>query len=124
MKEQITKQTQLIAYCGLYCSNCIKYKKGKCPGCAKNEKASWCKIRSCCIENGFANCSECEDFVYPKDCKKYNNFISVAIEFFSSSDRSLCIDYLRKNSSEKFVLMMNEKNAVSLSKKEKHKSKD
>ena len=38
-------QTQLIAACGLYCANCRTFKKGKCPGCAQKQNASWCKIR-------------------------------------------------------------------------------
>mgnify|MGYP001174253203 CR=1 FL=1 len=46
---------ELVAYCGLYCGQCTKYLKGKCPGCKENEKASWCKTRSCCIENDFAS---------------------------------------------------------------------
>lgn len=117
MTDQTNNTNQLIAYCGLYCANCAKHKKGKCPGCAANEKASWCKIRACCIEKEIANCSECEDYVYPKDCSKYNNFISKAIELFTSTDRSLCIDYLRKNSPEQFAVIMNEKGIVSMPKK-------
>ncbi len=29
----------------------------KCPGCKNNEKASWCKIRQCCISKGYHTCA-------------------------------------------------------------------
>jgi hypothetical protein len=111
------EKTELIACCGLYCANCGKYRKEKCPGCLKNDKASWCKIRRCCIEKGISNCSQCEEYIYPKDCSKYNNFISGVIEFFTASDRSLCIGYLRKNPAGKFIDMMDENGLVSLPKR-------
>ena len=119
MNQQTTPDTRLIAYCGLYCANCSKFNKGKCPGCAENEKMSWCKIRKCCIEKEIANCSGCEEYIYPNDCSKYDTFISRTIELFSSTDRSLCINYLRKNSAEEFVVLMKEKGAVSMPKKKK-----
>lgn len=49
-----------VAYCGLYCGACRKWKKGKCPGCYHNEKASWCEIRKCCRENDYATCADCQ----------------------------------------------------------------
>ncbi len=119
MNDQATSNTLLIGCCGLYCVNCSRYKKGKCPGCAEYEKASWCKIRKCCIEKEIANCSACEEYIYPMDCSKYNHFFSRTIEYFSSTNRSLCIEYLRKNSAEEFVNMMNEKGSMSLPRKKK-----
>ena len=109
----------LIAACGLFCGNCGKYLKEKCPGCAANTKATWCKIRSCCIKKNIANCSACQEFVNPAECAKYNNFISRVIEFFFSSDRSLNIDYIRQNGEEKFVAIMKEDKRMSLPKKKK-----
>jgi hypothetical protein len=108
---------ELIAYCGLYCANCGKFKKGGCPGCKKNEKLSWCKIRACCKDLELAHCGECSEFKDPKQCPKYNNLISRVIELFSGSDRSKCIGYLRKHSTEEFISMMNENGKMSLSKK-------
>lgn len=70
-----TVDTDLIAYCGLFCSNCKQYKKGKCPGCKENDKFTWCKIRSCCMEKKYKSCADCIDFENPKEYKKYNNFM-------------------------------------------------
>ena len=119
MKDQTKSETRLIAYCGLYCGNCKRFKNGKCPGCADYEKATWCKIRKCCIEKGITNCSACEEYVYPMDCSKYNTFLSRAIGFFTSTDRSLCIEFLRRNSPEEFVDMMQDIGKMSLPGKKK-----
>lgn len=40
-----------VAYCGLYCGACKSHRKGKCPGCRENSKATWCEIRKCCQEH-------------------------------------------------------------------------
>ena len=63
--KPIVPDTQSIAACGLYCGACRKFLIGKCPGCKRNEKATWCKIRSCCQENKFNTCAEC-----PHDVKR------------------------------------------------------
>ena len=115
MKEQEIS-LGVIACCGLYCSNCRKFKQAKCPGCLKYEKATWCRIRSCCMEKNIADCSQCEDFIFPKDCEKYTNFISRTIEFFTSTDKSLCIDYLRKNPHVTFAKFMDQKGWISMPK--------
>ena len=51
MKE-IISDPKLVAFCGLYCGACKAYLKERCPGCHDNEKATWCKVRTCCLENG------------------------------------------------------------------------
>ncbi len=112
-------QTQLIAACGLYCANCRTFKKGKCPGCAQKQNASWCKIRTCCLDKNIANCSDCEEHINPMDCAKYNNFISRTIGFITQTDRSLCIDYLRKHSADRFVEHMNEMQIMSMPSRKK-----
>ena len=108
----------LIAACGLYCSNCSKFKKGRCPGCTENTKASWCKIKSCCLQKEITNCSACTEFFNPKECHRYNNLISKVIEYFTSSDRSLCISFIRENGEENFGLMMTGTNRMSLPKQQ------
>ncbi len=117
MKTTPVKEINLIAACGLYCGNCGRFKKDKCPGCTTNTKASWCKIRSCCIEKEIANCSACKEFVDPGECAKYNNLISRVIGFFTATDRSLCIDFIQQNGEEKFAAMMTENNKMNLSKR-------
>ena len=113
----MTEKTKLIAYCGLYCGECSKYKKGKCPGCSENTKASWCKIRSCGIENNLSSCSECKEHKNVKDCKKYHNKIARVIEFFSGTDRSKCIEMIKNKGSENFVAYMETNKIMSIKKK-------
>jgi hypothetical protein len=106
----------LIAFCGLYCKNCSKYSKGSCPGCEKNEKASWCAIRSCCIEKNILSCAECTDFQHLSECKKYNNVFSKVIQFVTRTDREQCIQIIRKNGREAFMLQMDVLGKMSLPK--------
>lgn len=89
--KQITSDPGLVAYCGLYCGACGKYLNDKCPGCHVNEKASWCGIRKCCIEHGYSSCADCQDFADPKQCKKFDNFISKIFGLIFRSDRRACI---------------------------------
>ena len=100
MKE-ITVDTKKIAACGLYCGACKKNRMGKCPGCHENEKASWCKIRKCCMEKGFHTCAECEMDV--KDCRLHNNLIGKFFAFVFRSDRPACIRYIRENGEQAFA---------------------
>lgn len=100
MKE-ITVDTKMIAACGLYCGGCKKYRMGKCPGCHKNEKASWCKIRKCCQRKGFHSCAECEMDV--KLCSLHNNLIGKFFAFVFRSDRPACIQYIREHGEQSFA---------------------
>ncbi|MBN1622516.1 MAG: DUF3795 domain-containing protein [Endomicrobiales bacterium] len=94
MKE-IISNTGLVAYCGLYCGACGAYLKDKCPGCHDNSKATWCKIRLCCIDNHYKSCADCREFPVVKDCKKFNNFISKIFGLVFRSDRAACIKQIR-----------------------------
>ena len=89
--REIQADAALVARCGLYCGACGSYLKKRCEGCFKNEKASWCKIRTCVAEKGIATCAECSDFKNPKDCKKFHNFISKMFSLVFRSDRPACI---------------------------------
>ena len=88
--------TELVAYCGLYCGACYRYKKGSCAGCHKNEKASWCKVRTCCVENSLTSCADCSSFKDPQDCAGYNNIIAKIFGFIFRSDRAACIRQIRE----------------------------
>ena len=93
--ESIRVSKDNIAACGLYCGACRKFLSGKCPGCKNNEKASWCKIRQCCISKGYHTCAECERDV--RECKIYSNFISKVFALLFNSDRPACISYIREH---------------------------
>jgi hypothetical protein len=103
-----------IAYCGLYCENCGKYSKGKCPGCAGNEKATWCGVRKCCVENGYKSCADCATFADPMKCTQFNNPISKVIGFILRSDRGKCIQYIKKNGYGAFSSHMDQIDRMSM----------
>lgn len=82
----MTKDINLLAYCGLYCGACSfkvaydeknpqhiknmpskydQYKNAKlefCPGCRLDNQRGGCKIRNCAISKDLTNCGECIDF--------------------------------------------------------------
>jgi hypothetical protein len=107
-RKDIAKDTNLIAYCGLYCAACRGYLKGSCPGCQKNEKATWCKVRSCCINNNYQSCTDCKEFSNSMDCRKYNNFMSKTFGFIFRSDRAACITKIKELGYENFAVYMTE----------------
>jgi len=106
-------ETFHIAYCGLYCGACGKFKKGKCPGCQRNEKATWCEIRKCCVENSYATCAECT-IIPLMECKKYHNFFAKAIGFVTRTDRSKCIERIKASGIACFAQEMEQSNRMSL----------
>ncbi len=94
--KDIVADAGLVACCGLYCGACRKYLRGRCPGCRENQKAAWCKVRSCCISNQFATCADCKDFQNPRDCRMFNNRIAKLFGLIFRSDRAACIDQIRR----------------------------
>ena len=106
--KQIVADPELVAYCGLYCGACPRYLKDRCPGCHENSKATWCKIRSCCIEHGYASCADCEEFTDPHDCRKFHNLFSRAIGFVLRSDRRACVYQIRERGREEHAAAMAE----------------
>ncbi len=112
--ENVLVKTKLVSYCGLYCWACKKLLDEKCPGCHDNVKATWCKIRTCCIENNYSSCAECEEFENPANCNKFNNLFSKMFEFFFRSDRKSCIDLIKEIGYKEYVKDMAAKNLVCL----------
>ncbi|MFZ4521249.1 MAG: DUF3795 domain-containing protein [Bacteroidales bacterium] len=112
--KPVTADKSLVAFCGLYCGACKKYLSGSCPGCHDNEKASWCKIRSCNLEHGYSSCADCKDFTDPMDCKKFNNFFSKVFAILFKSDRAACIAKIRESGYEEFAQFMADNNLQSV----------
>lgn len=112
------EKPQGVSFCGLYCNNCRKYKKGRCPGCLKNEKATWCKIRKCCMKHSYRTCAECREMT-PRQCKNYNNIFAKFFEVVFKSDRKGSIDYIREHGIVPYVTMMEERQSMVLKKERK-----
>ncbi len=87
----IAGDAHLVAFCGLYCGACRASTKGKCPGCRENVKATWCRVRTCCIEHGRATCADCTD-ADPRECRSLNNIISKLFSLVFRSDRPACLE--------------------------------
>lgn len=99
--KKIEANKELIAACGLYCGACRKYLSDKCSGCHDNEKATWCKIRSCVKDKGCHSCAECSKNV--TECKIYSNLIGKIFAFLFKSDRPACIRYIREHGEQAFA---------------------
>jgi hypothetical protein len=117
MNKIVSVDTSLIAACGLYCASCKRFQADKCHGCAGYEKATWCKIRACCLEKEIANCSACTEFIHLKDCKKFNNMLGRTIEFFFGGDRAKSIEYIRENGADRYAVLMAAEKRMSLPRK-------
>jgi hypothetical protein len=91
----ISTDPKLVAHCGLYCGACKAYLKGRCPGCHENAKATWCKVRTCCMTAGYASCADCRDLPEAMDCRKFNNAISKVFGLLFRSDRGACIRQIK-----------------------------
>ena len=105
---------EMVAYCGLYCAACGAHTKGRCPGCHENAKATWCKVRTCCMENEYASCAECGEFDDPMQCKKYNNIFAKVFGFIFRSDRAACIRQIKKEGIEGHAKLMAESGRQSI----------
>lgn len=106
--KDIVADTSLIAYCGLYCGACRKYLMDRCPGCMKNEKASWCKVRACCIEHEYTTCADCKIKNSTAECKEYNSFMAKLFGFIFRSDRAACIRLIQEKGLEDYAAYMAE----------------
>lgn len=102
--ENMEANKDQISFCGLYCGACRQYLARKCVGCKKNEKATWCKIRKCCLEKNISNCASCERDA--GDCKQYTNLISKAFSYLFNSNRPACIRMIKEIGEDAFATKM------------------
>lgn len=104
--RDIVADPNLVAYCGLYCGACRRFLGGKCPGCRENEKATWCKIRACCISEGLESCAACLGYKDVRQCGKFNNLISRFFALVFRSDRPACVAGIRAIGREAYAAEM------------------
>lgn len=110
----ILNDEKLVAACGLYCGSCRKYQKGKCPGCSKNEKATWCQVKSCCQEKSIQSCAGCEQDA--GGCKKLNNPISKFFAIVFRSDRLAALRAIKEKGYPQYAAEMAEKGQMTVKK--------
>ncbi|NQU66257.1 MAG: DUF3795 domain-containing protein [SAR324 cluster bacterium] len=103
-----------VAFCGLYCGACKKYLNEKCAGCQENEKATWCGVRSCCLENGYQSCADCKSYADPNGCKMYDNFMARLFGFIFRSNRQACINTIKKEGYEKYAEFMTQNQQMTI----------
>ena len=93
----------VLACCGLVCSDCGAYLKGKCDGCHCDKPMNrGCKVKPCVQERNYTCCAECGDFANLKDCKKLNNFISKIFALIFRSDRIGNLNRIRESGIDEF----------------------
>ena len=93
----------VLAYCGLVCSQCGAYVKGRCGGCHSDKPMNMgCKVKPCVQERNYSSCADCADFENLKECKKLNNFISKIFEFIFRNDKIGNLNCIREIGAEKF----------------------
>jgi hypothetical protein len=95
-----------IAACGLFCTNCGKFKKGKCQGCQITPGFQRCSIRKCVIEKGITTCAECDEFASPRsyaECKKINNLMAKVFALIFRSNRPAALALLRDEGREAYL---------------------
>ncbi|MFH0725802.1 MAG: DUF3795 domain-containing protein [Pseudomonadota bacterium] len=115
--SDIKVNAELVAYCGLYCGACRSFLQGKCKGCHENSKATWCKVRSCCLEHQITSCAECAEFTDPRNCKKLNNFMAKLFALVFQSDRAACIAQIKQLGLEGHARDMAEKRTHTIKRK-------
>ena len=113
--KEINKDENLIGYCGIYCGECLSFKSGKCGGCRGNSaKAAYkqCKVKPCCVENGFFTCADCTIYASTKECKKYNPLLLKIASRIEGSDRSKSIEMIKAKGRAEFLTFMTGRNWV------------
>jgi hypothetical protein len=81
-------QNVIIAHCGIVCSKCGAFLKGKCKGChSAKPMFKNCPIKKCNLENELVTCADCQEFQDLKRCKKLNSFISKIFGLLFRSNR-------------------------------------
>jgi len=112
--RELVASPELVAYCGLYCGACKAYLNERCDGCQKNERATWCRIRTCCRESGISSCAACTDFADPRQCAKFSNFITKLLALFYRSDRAACVAQIRRLGTEGHAQAMTRQKLVTI----------
>ena len=65
-KRDLTKETAMLAPCGIDCAQCDVLARGECAGCRGDRRHQWsgdCGLRTCCTDTKHLTlCSQCGEF--------------------------------------------------------------
>ena len=93
----------IVAQCGLVCTNCGMYIKGKCLGCFGGKPMnSNCHVKRCNQENEHTSCADCCQFNNLKQCGKLNNVVSKFFGFVFGTNRIGNLNRIREVGYEQF----------------------
>ncbi len=94
----------IVAYCGLACTNCGMYIKGRCAGCHSDRPMNRnCKMKACAMERGYTTCADCTAFSNLKDCRKLNNLVANFFGFIFRTDRIGNLNRIREVGLDRFI---------------------
>jgi hypothetical protein len=94
----------IVAYCGLACSNCGMYLKGRCAGCHSDKPMNRnCDMKACAIERSYTTCADCVEFRDLRKCRKLNNLIANFFGFIFRTDRIGNLNRIRESGIEIFI---------------------
>ena len=115
--NQIVTDENLVSYCGFYCGACSKNLKGQCKGCKGDNPDcavgySACKVRPCCLENGYSNCADCKKYDSVRDCKDYNPLMIRIGQFITRTNRRKGIEMIKEKGITGFMSFMIDKRWV------------
>lgn len=87
----------IVANCGLVCTECGAYAKGRCEGCFSDKPMfRGCPVRACTRERDHSTCAECEEFEDLRECRKLNSFVSRIFGFLFRSNRIGNLERIRE----------------------------
>ena len=93
----------IVAHCGLVCSECGAFKKGKCKGCYGGKPMfPNCPIKTCNLDHHGVTCADCTEFQELADCKKLNNLISKCFDLVFHGNRIANLNTIREVGLEQF----------------------
>ena len=115
---------KLVSYCGLNCGACPSFLKGKCKGCRGNTPDCAvgfrsCKVKPCCVENGYNTCADCKKYQSVNSCKDYSSPLVRFGEFISQTSRGKCIEMIKKDGIKPFLEFMENKKWLTMKRKVK-----
>jgi hypothetical protein len=94
----------IIAYCGLVCSKCGSYLKGRCQGCHSSAPMfKNCPVKKCAADHAYTTCAACAQFSDLKQCRKLNNIISKLFGLIFRRNRIGHLNQIRAVGLDKFT---------------------